>query len=57
MGRLLGCDPGSDSGVEDVEGQGAGVDDLIVEGAEVELRAEGLLGAGAEFEDFELAAR
>jgi hypothetical protein len=47
--------PGGNFGVEDVEGQGAGVDDLVVEGADVEFRAEGLLRAGAEFENLQLA--
>jgi hypothetical protein len=47
-------DPGGDSGVEDVEGQCAGVNDLIVEGAEIEFWPQCFFGAGAEFEDFEL---
>ena len=48
---LLGCDPVGDALVEDVEGERTGVNDFVVEGAEVELRAEGLLGSIAEGED------
>lgn len=41
-------DPGVDALLEDVEGQGARVDDLVVEGANVELVSQSLLRAVAE---------
>ena len=54
-GLSLTGDPGGDALVKDVEGQRAGIDDLIVEGADVELGAEILPGAVAEFENLKLA--
>ncbi len=51
----LGLNPGLGAGVEQVEGQRSSAEDLVVEGADVELWPEFLLGAGAEFAEFELA--
>src|SRR5579872_3567834 len=52
---LLPGDPVVDPLVEDVERQGAGAQHLVVELADVELRAELPPGALAQLEDLELA--
>src|ERR1700743_395807 len=48
-------EPGLDVGLEDVEGDGAGLEDGVVEFADVEGGSLFFLGLGAEFADFELA--
>ena len=50
--RELRSDPAGYAGVEEVEGEGAAGEHFVVEGADVEVRAELLRGAGAELADF-----
>src|SRR5215470_3212412 len=53
--RLRSCDPRLDLFLEDVERQGPRAEDLVVEGPDVELRAELLLRPLAQLEDLQLA--
>lgn len=44
---FLCIDPGIYAGLQNIEGESTGIEDLIVEGTNVEFGTEGFLGAGA----------
>src|SRR6202041_153526 len=54
LGFLL-CDPAVDALPQGIEGQRAGINDLVVEGAELESIPQLLLGLGTQLQQFELS--
>ena len=55
MAGVLPCDPLIDLLLEEIHGQGAGVEDCLIEGAQAELWTEGLFGLSAELGELDFS--